>query len=67
MQNTEGRHPSNSICCPCLLASSEGKKALKGLSKMFGGELESESEMEGGKISFKGIKNAYNKNAYKYD
>ena len=29
---------------------------------MFGGELESESEMEGGKISFKGIKNAYNKN-----
>ena len=41
---------------------SEGKKALKGLSKMFGGELESESEMEGGKISFKGIKNAYNKN-----
>jgi len=44
---------------------SEGKKALKGLSKMFGGELESESEddeVQGGKISFKGIKKAYNKN-----
>ena len=32
------------------------------MKKLFGGELESESEMEGGKISFKGIKNAYNKN-----
>ena len=34
--------------------------------KLFGGELESESEeemeVEGGKISFKGIKKAYNKN-----
>jgi hypothetical protein len=42
---------------------SEGKKALKGLSKMFGGEMEDESdeEVEGGKISFKGLKKAYNK------
>ena len=34
------------------------------MKKLFGGELEneSESEVEGGKISFKGIKNAYNKN-----
>jgi hypothetical protein len=36
------------------------------MKKLFGGELESESEeemeVEGGKISFKGIKKAYNKN-----
>ena len=31
---------------------SEGKKAIKGLSKMFGGEMnsDSEDEMEGGNI-----------------